>query len=225
MTNSNSIRHFILSKVYPFYKQHGKGNVVDPMQILQMGEFVKEEFFSELNKLLAEKLILGYDYENQGVLIEINPEKSSEIEQYIKEFATGSEIFIIHGHNDNYKNEVARFVEKELRREAIILHEQANLGKTIIEKLEMHSNVGFAIAIWTGDDEGQSIKEKILRRRARQNVVFETGYFVSKLGRKNVVILNEEDVEIPSDYAGVISISLNADWKFKILTEFKNLSV
>lgn len=121
--------------------------------------------------------------------------------------------FIIHGHNELRKLEVARFIENDLGLKSIILHEKPNQGKTIIEKFENYSSVDFAVAIWTGDDEGKSKTEDLLKDRARQNVIFETGYFIGKLGREYVIVLFESGVEIPSDYSGVIFINFSDNWK------------
>ncbi len=121
--------------------------------------------------------------------------------------------FIVHGHNNTVKLEVARYLENDLNRKAIILHEQPNKGQTIIEKFESNSNVDFAIALWTADDIGKAKAENDLHDRARQNVIFETGFFIGVLGRKNVIVLYEDGVEIPSDYSGVIFIRIEGNWK------------
>lgn len=97
-----------------------------------------------------------------------------------------NKIFIVHGHNNQIKSEVARVLEK-LNLDPIILHEQADNGMTIIEKFEQHSNdVNFAIILLTADDFGNVKTEENTKPRARQNVIFEMGYFYAKLGRKNV---------------------------------------
>lgn len=141
-------------------------------------------------------------------------EEDASISQYISKDRTYyNRGFIIHGHDESKKFEVARFIENDLKRKAIILHEQPNKGKTIIEKFESHSTVDFAEAIWTADDEGQSKTEQVSRARARQNVIFETGFFIGTLGRQNVIVLYEHGVEIPSDYSGVIFIPLENNWK------------
>ena len=129
--------------------------------------------------------------------------------------------FIVHGHNDTFKLEVARYIEKELKRKAIILHEEANKGQTIIEKFESNSTVDFAVAIWTADDVGKAKSEADYHDRARQNVVFETGFFIGSLGRGNVIVLVEDGVEIPSDYSGVIFISLTGNWKDSLRKEIE----
>ena len=127
-------------------------------------------------------------------------------------------IFIVHGHDDKAKLEVTRTIEK-LELNPIILHEQANGGKTIIEKFEANSSeAGFAIVILTCDDKVGD--EKF---RARQNVVFEMGYFIGKLGRENVALLYENGVELPSDINGLVYLILDEGgrWKFSLVKELK----
>lgn len=134
-----------------------------------------------------------------------------------------NKIFIVHGHDDSAKNELARFIEK-IGLKAIILHEQASGGNTIIEKIEEYANiVGFAIILYTACDKGKSKKEDDLKDRARQNVVFEHGYFVGKLGRNRVIALNKENIETPSDIDGVLYISMDSAgaWKTQIVQELK----
>jgi predicted nucleotide-binding protein len=131
-------------------------------------------------------------------------------------------VFIVHGHNNEIKVNVARTIEK-LGLEAIILHEQANAGKTIIEKFEEHSDVGFAIVLLTDDDFGKSKKDDNLNNRARQNVILELGYFIGKLTRNKVCPLYVPGVELPSDLLGLLYIEIDAEesWKFKLAKELK----
>jgi len=133
-----------------------------------------------------------------------------------------AQVFIIHGHNTSLKESVARFL-KGLGLEPIILHEQPNRGATIIEKFEVHSDVAFAVALLTGDDEGKAAGGDVLNRRARQNVLFEFGFFVGKLGRQRVCALVETGLEIPSDYQGVVYIPADPSgrWKMELVRELK----
>ncbi len=134
-----------------------------------------------------------------------------------------NKVFIVHGHNNTLKLEVARFIDKQLKKDTIILHEQASKGKTVIEKFENYSTVDFAIALWTNDDVGKAKDNKNLEPRARQNVIFETGFFIGKLGREKVIILHEKDIEIPSDYSGVVYISIEGNWKEKLRVEIEEI--
>lgn len=130
-----------------------------------------------------------------------------------------SKVFIVHGHDGELKSEVARLIEKQ-GIEAIILNEQTNSGQTIIEKLENNSNVSSAICLFTPDDIGNKAEEENMNPRARQNVVFETGYFMGKLGRNRIVILANEGVELPSDLSGVVYTNKNY-WQIETLKELK----
>ncbi|OAD46342.1 TIR domain-containing protein [Polaribacter atrinae] len=133
-----------------------------------------------------------------------------------------SKVFIVHGHDELLKNEVARFIEK-LKLEAIILHEKASSGKTIIEKIEEYSNVGFGIVLYTGCDIGAKNEENpTLQNRARQNVVFEHGFLISKIGRRNVCALVKGDIEKPNDISGVVYVSTQEEWRLSISKELKN---
>jgi predicted nucleotide-binding protein len=112
-------------------------------------------------------------------------------------------IFIVHGHDEVALQTVARFVER-IGFEAIILREQANQGRTIIEKIEANSDVGLAVVLLTPDDEG-SKRGSTLRPRPRQNVLLELGYFLAHLGRSKVCVLaSPGDMDIPTDFAGVV---------------------
>lgn len=132
------------------------------------------------------------------------------------------EVFIVHGHNKAVLQSVARTIEK-LGLKPIILHEQPNAGRTIIEKFETHSNVGFAIVLLTDDDDGKAKTEIELKKRARQNVVLELGYFIGKLGRNRVLPLHSDGVELPSDIHGLLYVPIDTaeNWKFSIVKELK----
>lgn len=134
-----------------------------------------------------------------------------------------SQVFIVHGHDEEAKTKTARFVEK-LGFEAIILHEQASSSRSIIEKIEEYSDVGFGIVLYTPCDIGGKQTEKPkLNSRARQNVVFEHGFLIGKIKRENVCALVKGDVELPNDISGVVYIPMdNADsWKYTIAKEMR----
>lgn len=126
-------------------------------------------------------------------------------------------IFIVHGHDGELKHAVARLVEKQ-GLEAIILSEQANKGKTIIEKFEENSDVSGAICLFTADDLGHAKATQDEQPRARQNVVFEAGYFMGKLSRGRVVIIAESGMELPSDMQGIVYTNKN-NWEVDVLRE------
>jgi|GEM_PF-1141526 len=146
------------------------------------------------------------------------------ISQPSKNYST-TRIFIVHGKDTAMKEAVARVIEK-LDLEPIILHEQPELGRTIIEKFTECSNVGYAVVLLSPDDFAYprgSTSEKGMFR-ARQNVILELGYFIGKLGRERVMALNRggKDFEIPTDFAGVVYTPFDEQWRFKLVKELKH---
>ena len=133
-------------------------------------------------------------------------------------------VFVVHGHNDAIRESCARFLER-LDLQPIILHEQPNAGRTIIEKFQDYSDVGFAVVLLTSDDKGgaKNIDSLALKPRARQNVIFELGFFLGRLGRSKVCALYEDGVELPSDYNGVLFTPIDAagTWKFQLCREIR----
>ncbi len=130
-------------------------------------------------------------------------------------------MFVVHGRNTAAKESCARFLEK-LGLQPLILHEQPDKGRTIIEKLLGHSHVAFAVVLLTADDQGgERGSPAAMQPRARQNVVFELGFFLGKLGRDRVCVLYEPSVELPSDYSGVLYIPLDDSWRLRLAKELK----
>ncbi|MDR6873558.1 putative nucleotide-binding protein [Bosea sp. BE125] len=132
-----------------------------------------------------------------------------------------SKIFLVHGHDIGAREAVARFIER-IGFEPIVLHEQANSGRTIIEKFEAHADVGFAVVLLTADDEGRA-KGTELQLRARQNVVLELGYFIGRLGRSKVCALKSGALELPSDILGVVWTEFDSTgaWKQGLAVELQ----
>jgi predicted nucleotide-binding protein len=133
----------------------------------------------------------------------------------------GSSVFLVHGHDHELKKAVVQMLS-ELGLDVTVLHEQADLGRTIIEKFEDHSDVAYAVVLLTGDDVGRSdSKGSKLRPRARQNVVLELGYFLGALGRSRVTALTVGEVEVPSDLAGILFLEVDAGgaWRRRLASE------
>ena len=130
-------------------------------------------------------------------------------------------VFLIHGRDHGAKDSVARFLER-LELEVVILEEQPDRGLTVIEKFEEYATGGFVVALLTPDDVGGPSHDK-LKPRARQNVILELGYFTGTLGRNRVRALVKGDVEIPSDFSGVLYIPLDdGNWQMRLIREMKN---
>ncbi len=141
------------------------------------------------------------------------------------DIARSNRVFVVHGHDNEMKQAVARTVER-LSLEAVILHEKPNRGQTIIEKIERYSDVDFAVVLLSPDDTGFSNAggPGTAQPRARQNVIFELGYFAGKLGRENVEALYRGEIELPSDYDGVLYTPYDSDsgtWRGKLVAELK----
>lgn len=136
---------------------------------------------------------------------------------------TNKRVFVVHGHDDGAKEAVARYLTK-LELDPVVLHEQPNRGRTVIEKFEAHSDVAFAVVLFTADDVGYPTgKAGDAKARARQNVVLELGFFMAALGRDRVCVLYKSGVEIPSDYAGVLYHQMDdaGAWRFLLAREIK----
>ena len=136
---------------------------------------------------------------------------------------SSNKIFIVHGRDHNLLTQVENALMK-LGLDPIVLQEQANNGKTIIEKIEECTDVGFGIVLYTPCDEGRlKLEDGELKPRARQNVVLEHGYLMGKLGRERVCCLVSDDVEFPSDIQGVVYTSAKnvGQWKYDLAKELK----
>ncbi|MCK4559766.1 MAG: nucleotide-binding protein [Calditrichia bacterium] len=136
---------------------------------------------------------------------------------------TGHRVFLVHGHNEAALQSCARFIEK-LELPLTVLREEPNRGRTIIEKFLDYSDAGFAVVLLTADDRGGRLDQPYEEQsqRARQNVIFELGFFIGKIGRDRVCALYENGVEVPSDYQGVVFIPLDPlAWRLELAKEMK----
>ena len=160
--------------------------------------------------------------------IEMNTALSTRLDTQSTEANMGSKVFIVHGHDEKLKYQLAEWLRK-IEIEPIILHEQANRGiSSILKKLERYSDVDCAIALFTSDDFGyQKADTTHLKPRARQNVVFEAGLFIGLLGNEKVIMLCEKDVELPGDLSGCIYIEADehGGWKEKLRSELDSIGV
>jgi predicted nucleotide-binding protein len=144
----------------------------------------------------------------------------------VNESAKSNKVFIVHGRDNDLKLSIARTLEK-FDLIPIILHEQANEGKTVIEKFEKHSDVGFAIILLSPDDVGGETDTEPgkFRPRARQNVILEMGYFIGKLGRPHVCVISREEwgIEQPSDIFGIVyeEFDKHGGWEIKLARELR----
>ncbi len=181
---------------------------------------VKDEPIFEI--LIRKGYITQQQLENSQALQESPPPVIPPINEDGNNAFNASQVFIVHGHDELPKLEMADFIES-LGLEPIILHMQASSGRTIIEKIEHYSNVGFSVVLYTPCDVGSKAGELTGNYRARQNVVFEHGYLIGKLGRSRVTAVVKGIVETPNDISGVVYISLdnNDNWKEELKKEMR----
>jgi predicted nucleotide-binding protein len=139
----------------------------------------------------------------------------------IHQFAN-TKIFIVHGHDNAMKLSIEVFL-KTFNLEPIILNDQISQSKTVIEKLESYSDVGFAIVLLSPCDKGCAKDSTDFKARARQNVILELGYFIGKLGRNRVCTLKKSEVEEPSDFSGIVYILFDDQngWKIPLSKELE----
>jgi predicted nucleotide-binding protein len=191
--------------------------------------FIKPKFdnYAERRAYLSEQFTEVLDALEFGQPLEpdsnLKPTQNTEIPKLVAR--NKRKVFIVHGRDNEAKQEVSRFIEK-LGLEAIILHEQASVGMTIIEKIERYSNdADFALVLYTACDQGRGFHEKNMspKNRARQNVVFEHGYLMAKLGRENVCSLVKGEIETPNDISGVVYVAMDeyGAWKNEVSKELK----
>jgi predicted nucleotide-binding protein len=162
----------------------------------------------------------------EGLIAQSEEESNSPILAASSEVIVGKaapmtstkKVFVVHGHDGEVKETVARFLTR-LELDPIILHEQASQGRSLIEKFETSStDVAFAVVLLTPDDFGRAAaRPPELHPRARQNVILELGYFLGRLGRTRVCALHKGGVELPSDFQGVVYIPFDAAGAWKTL--------
>lgn len=130
-------------------------------------------------------------------------------------------VLIVHGHDTAIREAVARTIE-HANLVAVLLREQPNAGRTMLEKLLDHAEaVRYGVVILTGDDRGGPKEDPNQQPRARQNVIFEFGLLVGLLGRRNVCVLYEPGVELPSDVLGITYVELDKaeGWRSQLVSE------
>lgn len=158
--------------------------------------------------------------------IRLNPETESEtcniglqtakqlLKKYIEKIEVNDKmpvksknntVFIVHGHDEAVKYQISNTLRK-INLNPIILHEQGSQNDTIIEKLERYAaEASAAIILFTPDDFGNVKTAEDKKLRARQNVVFEAGYFMGLLGRKNtILVVTDNTIELPGDLQGIV---------------------
>lgn len=156
--------------------------------------------------------VLPYFIEAIKDIVNANPEFESDEIQKVH----GNTVFIIHGHDHYLKTEVQLLLER-VGVLNVVLHEKADGGRNIIDKLIEESNsANYAIALISPDDTLNDGS-----KRARQNVILEIGYFLGKLGKSRVRLIKKGESEMPSDLNGILyeNYDKSGSWKLKLCKE------
>jgi len=171
------------------------------------GEYIKNK--EDIEKILKD--LKDNKEEYLDYFTNVKPQKSLNL----------NDIFIVHGHDEGLLQEIARFIE-QIGLKPIILKETPNGGETIIEKIESRSDVGYGIVLYTPCDKGFDTEDpETVKNRARQNVIFEHGYLIGKLGRNRVSAIVKGELETPGDIGGMVYISYDNNWKIALVKELK----
>ena len=127
----------------------------------------------------------------------------------------GPRSFIVHGHDNARVLELKDYLQNRLGwQEPVVLREQSSMGKTVIDKFEHFArDIDLVFVLLTPDDQPMSHDvSNEQKRRARQNVIFELGFFYAHLGRTQgrVCLLHKGPLELPSDLAGVVYVDVSS---------------
>lgn len=124
-----------------------------------------------------------------------------------QEYERDANIFIVHGHDTLARIELKDYLQNTLGFPApVILAELPDCGRTIIEKFEEQADQADIVFVLLTPDDFNDENQA----RARQNVIFELGYFIGKMGRKSgrVILLSKGNLDIPSDLSGILRIDI-----------------
>lgn len=172
-------------------------------------------------EILVRKGYITEEQRSASLARKARGESTGQIEETKTDTTQG---FIVHGHDDLAMLEMSRFIS-DLGFKPIILQQKASSGRTIIEKIEGYTNVGFAIVLYTPCDIGYKVGSLERQYRSRQNVVFEHGYLIGKLGRRQVIPVVKDQIEKPNDISGLVYIMMDKEgnWKESLKREIRDL--
>jgi len=202
---------------------------------LQTLGFYKELKFIEHVPLSDQSFDSGFSKHEQAKLREITnasqvllrkvklllspPKSDTRLNSQVR----SNKIIVVHGQDNEMKTDVTQTLQK-LDLEPIIIHEKPSSEQNIIEKISDYAHVSFAVVLVSPDDQA-SPKETPdeTKYRAKQNVIFELGYFLGRLGKQNVIAIyrKKKDFEIPNNYTGVLWIEYKTGWYFELIKELK----
>lgn len=190
-----------------FYDQYESDYDIRGCYLITYGEYDKKTFnllrrkvHEELRGLVKIKVLEDKIYVSRAGVV--GPKGFIKPKTPTPSIGQKKIVFVVHGRDKTPALELARIIEKRYPIDAILLEEKPHRGRTLIEKLEDYSKVDFAFITITPDDLG-ALKGEPFKERGRQNVIFELGQFIGKIGRKRTCLFIKGDIEIPSDLHGV----------------------
>ena len=202
-----------MNKVFSFNEQYLQDN---PLHVrihnASQGYNIYEDSYKEIMTSLT------------AVLEMLTIECKSSNDEFPKTTDTGNKkVFVVYGHDENTKLSVMNYLSS-LNLIPIDIAKEANSGQSILGKIEEYSDVRFAVVLYTPCDLGRERNEKRSKGRARQNVIFEHGYLMAKLGKHNIAMLVKGKVEIPSDVMSPVHIKMGNDfsWQNDLIKELIN---
>ncbi len=177
--------------------------------------------FSNQEKAKLREIAYNSDILFRKVRLLLSPPASNN---RMNDKVRSNKVFLVHGSDNEMKFDVSKVLET-LDLDPIVLHENLDMMKNLIEKIDDYSHVSFAVVLLSSDDLAYS-KEKTPddgKYRANQNVIFELGYFLGRLGNQNVSVIYQKknDFEIPNDYAGVRWIEYKMGWYYELVKDLK----
>jgi hypothetical protein len=120
-------------------------------------------------------------------------------------------VFIVHGHDELNLRRLSQLISDDFKLAPIVLLDKPGRSAPTIDKFEQHAETcSYAISLFTSDDKVVT-KTGAEYWQPRPNVIFETGWFVGRLGKERVLILLQEGVKIYSDFDGVNRIQFQSD--------------
>lgn len=219
---------YLKSDLEQFEYYYQKADAESITRLLQLNFKVWNNNKREIIKRFEKGFSIQRNILSSIKFLEISESLTSESISSNENIEYNNKVFIVHGHDEEMKHNIENII-KRLELEPIILHQQPNEGRTIIEKFAKYSKVGSAIILLSPDDKCKDSEKqgRYYKLRARQNVIFEMGFFIGKLGRERVIILYKEegDFEFPSDYQGVLYLPYDSkgSWKLDLVKELKSL--
>ena len=136
-------------------------------------------------------------------------------------------VFVVCSTDDEMKKAIINALTK-LWLVPVVICEEPSQGRKIVERFHDYTDVGFAVVLLSPDDFAYGKNQAPTKRklRPRQDVVFELGFLLGKLGKGNVLVFCREceNFESPADFEGikVTAFDDRDSWKLALIRELSN---